>query len=140
MKNLSAIPERRAYKRCKEKQIEQGVDRLRRILYKKHVSGEWVERGEGNKMKATRLDGGQVFHGGCNGCEQPPEVCFNCQYMKGDWKLPNLNSKFLFDDPIEERLKKEGWELDLFSTFLSRKYSYHKIVGKKRYVKVKREV
>ena len=32
----------------------------------------------------------------------------------------------------------EGWTLDTHSTFLSRKYSYHKMVGELRYVKIRK--
>jgi hypothetical protein len=32
------------------------------------------------------------------------------------------------------------WHLDLFSTILSRKHSYHKRIGKQLYVKTKKEV
>ena len=39
----------------------------------------------------------------------------------------------------EAMLFLDGWELDLFSTQLSRKYSYHKLIGKKRYVKLRKE-
>lgn len=31
------------------------------------------------------------------------------------------------------------WELDMYSTILSRKYSYHMVVGKARYVRVRKE-
>ena len=30
------------------------------------------------------------------------------------------------------------WQLDTFSTFLSRKHSYHRCIGRLRYVRVKR--
>ena len=38
----------------------------------------------------------------------------------------------------KEQIKKMGFEIDLFSTFLSRKNSYHLVIGKKRYTKVKK--
>ena len=37
------------------------------------------------------------------------------------------------------RLTQQGWELDMHSTILSRKHSYHKLIGRKRYVKVRKE-
>ncbi|MFA7462047.1 MAG: hypothetical protein WCY59_02740 [Anaerovoracaceae bacterium] len=33
---------------------------------------------------------------------------------------------------------KDGWELDLFSTMLSRKHSFHRVEGNLRLVKVRR--
>lgn len=39
----------------------------------------------------------------------------------------------------EEGNDEEGWELDLFSTPLSRKHSRHRMVGNKRYVKMVKE-
>lgn len=39
---------------------------------------------------------------------------------------------------MKEKIKpKSEWHLDLFSTILSRKHSYHKRCGKKLYVKTK---
>jgi hypothetical protein len=48
--------------------------------------------------------------------------------------------KFVQTRPIYSNLKIEddGWELDTHSTILSRRHSYHKVVGKKRFVKVKK--
>lgn len=34
-----------------------------------------------------------------------------------------------------EKAEADGWELDLFSTFLSRKHSLHRRIGKKQFVK-----
>jgi hypothetical protein len=34
-----------------------------------------------------------------------------------------------------ELLIEQGWQLDTHSTILSRKNSYHKVIGKRRYVK-----
>lgn len=42
-------------------------------------------------MKATRPDGGYVFHGGCGGCTQPLEICPACCYMGPNWSLPDQN-------------------------------------------------
>lgn len=39
----------------------------------------------------------------------------------------------------EKLLSANDWALDTHSTILSRKHSFHKMVGRKRYVKVKRE-
>jgi hypothetical protein len=36
-------------------------------------------------------------------------------------------------------LEQRGWLPDIFSTFLSRKHSYHRRIGKINYVKVKKE-
>ncbi len=38
---------------------------------------------------------------------------------------------------IEKKILNEGWSLDMHSTFLSRKTSFHKVAGKKRFVKIK---
>lgn len=38
----------------------------------------------------------------------------------------------------EKKAEIDGFEIDLFSTFLSRKNSYHRLVGKMRYTKVKK--
>lgn len=38
----------------------------------------------------------------------------------------------------EKKAIKNGFQLDLFSTMLSRKNSYHLVIGKKRFVKVKK--
>lgn len=40
----------------------------------------------------------------------------------------------------ELRLTINGWHPDLFGTFLSRKHSYHCMVGNRRWVKPKKEV
>lgn len=39
---------------------------------------------------------------------------------------------------VELRLAANGWHLDLFSTPLSRKYSYHTVIGPRRWVKVRK--
>lgn len=45
----------------------------------------------------------------------------------------------MVDTKIDQEVEQDaGWHLDTHSTFLSRKHSYHKMVGKKRYVKIRR--
>uniref|UniRef100_A0A6M3KLK7 Uncharacterized protein n=1 Tax=viral metagenome TaxID=1070528 RepID=A0A6M3KLK7_9ZZZZ len=40
--------------------------------------------------------------------------------------------------PKKIMVKGECWELDLHSTMLSRKMSYHRCIGKVRYVKIRK--
>ena len=39
----------------------------------------------------------------------------------------------------EKQLIADGWILDTHSTLFSRKHCYHVVIGKKRYVKVRRK-
>lgn len=42
--------------------------------------------------------------------------------------------------PLREvKAMADGYELDMFSTMLSRKYSHHVCIGSRRYVKVRKE-
>jgi len=38
----------------------------------------------------------------------------------------------------ENKIESEKWEKDLFSTIFSRKHSFHLVIGKERYTKIKK--
>ena len=59
------------------------------------------------------------------------EVSINKVHILARWNQDHFDYSIIQREP--------QWHLDLFSTILSRKYSYHKRVGKQLYVKTRKE-
>lgn len=60
--------------------------------------------------KVSRVNGGYIFHGGCNGCEAPEDNsrCPGCRYFECDWNKPDLNDGHKREAEIREQVKKDA--------------------------------
>lgn len=61
--------------------------------------------------KATRPNGEYVFHGGCDGCTEPLQVCPGCKYMRPDWNLPDLNPAHIEQGKEKEAMIRKALSL-----------------------------
>lgn len=47
---------------------------------------------------------GYIFHGGCQGCNQPLRICPTCCYMEPNWDLPSRNPQDIEREAIKAEM------------------------------------
>ena len=52
--------------------------------------------------KAKRPDGGDIYHGGCDGCVTPQKYCSECRYFARPWDRKDYSSQALIKKALAD--------------------------------------